>query len=141
MGVITTLLDDGTLDVRTDDSDPYLAEARAKDQAGIERALVHFRARGEPRPVLFQVHDGGRLNPAPEDAVLVPCLEIPAITFYVMPRSAARGILEQMVGKQARRWFRTPMWPSSYWTVIVQRDRVIDLCESRTPAEYDRAAA
>jgi hypothetical protein len=135
MGVTTYLLDDGTFDVRTDDKDPYLAETRAKDLAAVEQALAHFRRRGEPRPVLFQIVDGGHLNPVPENAVPVPCLDHPALTRCVMSRSDARGVLERPLGKQARRWFRIPTWPSGYWTVTVHRDGHVELLESRTPSD------
>jgi hypothetical protein len=137
MGVPINRLDDRTIDVRTDDTDPYFAEVRTKDTARVEQAPACFRAHGEARPVLLQFHDGERLKQAPRSAVLIPCLQDSTITFYVTTRSEARAVLERMIGKEARRWFRTPTWPTGYWTAKILRHHV-ELCECRTRAEMDR---
>jgi hypothetical protein len=139
----THLLNEGLVDGRTGDDDPYFADAQAKDQAVFEQALAELRAAGEARPVFLVVHGDPtsarllcRMLPALADALPLACLQDRSLTTYLVTQRVARAALGlSHVGPRADHIFCTPAWSPSYFTVRVCRGEVT-VFESRT---YDAA--
>src|SRR5436305_1710457 len=99
---------DGTIDVSTDDADPYLAERRAKYHREIDDAILRVRASGDPRPVVLFV---------PRQWPAFPGLEAagpsPEMRSFVLARREARGVMRRLGVRNSRDLFRQADWPSS----------------------------
>jgi hypothetical protein len=138
--VETWQLPDGTLETRTNDTDPYFAEARAKEDAELQRALDYYRSQGLGRAVLFHVGDDSdvaaatwrKLEPVlTRRGLVISSAGLGPGGAYVTHTNLARKLLRPLLGKQADRLFRTPRWPLSYWTARTT-SRGIVTHESRT---------
>jgi hypothetical protein len=130
-------LDDGTLEVRTTDADPYLAEARAADDVRLAQVLADFRRRGHARPVrLVLCHDGVQAARS-HAAVRLPAAAVPldlrseGLTGFVLTAAEARAALRPLFGSRADGLFRLPSWPVSFWEVHVLSGRT-QVYETRT---------
>jgi hypothetical protein len=143
--VQTTILPDGTLDTRTTDRDPYLAELRAKETAELQAALDALRQRGIPRPVVFTLVAGNAEARGHWDGVVgelrrrgTACYSTrPAGVDYVLTVEEARRVLRPFFGGDAHLRFRGHTWPLGYWTVIACRQGFV-VMESRTPRDISR---
>jgi hypothetical protein len=141
----TTILPDGTLEVRTpDDGQPYFAESRARADTELQTALDAMRTGGVPRPVLFQLGDDSARDRAGWK-VLLPSLRQHGVAtwnawgtggdddyHYVMRPDIAREVLRGVLKvSNAGRFFRVPRFPAGYWTVSLEGGRVA-VFESQT---------
>jgi hypothetical protein len=138
-------LDDGTLEVRTTDADPYYAESRAREDAEVQAALDALRAQGICRPVLFHIEDNGEMA-ATKWQRLLPALQAHGISVFstaptgvafVLRPDRSRDILQPVFGRDAARLFRTAEWPVSYFTVAVGSNSTQSF-ESRTFKDMER---
>jgi hypothetical protein len=144
--VVNTILPDGTLDTRTTDRDPYLAESRAKEVTERQAALEALRRRGIPRPVAFVLSEDDPAARENWDGI-VDQLRRRGIRFhstgpagvgYVVSVEEARKILRPFLGADAHLRFRNHTWPVGYWTVAA-RWQGFAFMESRTPQDMARA--
>jgi hypothetical protein len=143
----TTVLPDGTLEVRTpDEGQPHFAEARAREVAEVQAAIDTLRATGVSRPVHFCLADPGWAA-AKDWRLLLPGLRSRGIaTFstgadgfsYVVRPDVAQELLRPLYGKGAARLFRTASWPVSYHTIEVTSDAIL-VMESRTYKDMARS--
>ena len=108
------LLPDGTEEVRTTGSDPYLQERRAADEARLREAVEQMRQQGIPRPVALLVQEGVTVA-VPQGAIPVRIEGEPGWRAHVTTPVQARLLLKPFYRK-ASDFFRVPMWPVSYCT-------------------------
>jgi hypothetical protein len=126
---------DGTINVRTDDSDPYLAEARAADAKQAHMAIALFREQGCPRPVVIVVPEGVPFT-VPPDSISFANRGFPGPTqTHVTRPDHARQALRPIFGAQAARLFRVSSWPAGYFTVSLLRGGGAEVYESRSWAD------
>jgi hypothetical protein len=126
---VLALLPDGNFQLRVDDSDPYKAEQSAKLIAELRDGLASFRAGGVPRPVLFipglyeeDRRAWRRLEPSLRACgrpIFPPGSQDPA---YLVTPAQARAIYPWLARRDARRRFRSPRWPRSFWLVMILGD-------------------
>ncbi len=123
-----TVDSEGTVTLRTNDSDPHLAERRARESAELQAALDAFRARGVARPVVFTCCDRGeeaardwsRMEPTLREAGVSTYSSSPNCSpHYIVTPDVVRELLRRLMGESASGWFPAPEWPLSYWIVSV----------------------
>jgi hypothetical protein len=134
------VLPDGTVDVRTNDTNPSFAKDRARENTELQAALDAFRARGVARPVVITCTERSEktarlwrlLEPTlTASGLLVNSSSKGGPRHLVIPTDSARKALRAVFGKAASRLFRVPSWPVSYWTVNIGPDAP-EVMESRT---------
>jgi hypothetical protein len=143
----TTLLPDGSFEVRTNDTDPAFAALRARATAELQAVLDAFRARGIARPVVFDLPTDDppsrrfwwRIEPLLQARGRRFLSTSPVGVSYAVKLEDGRAILRPFRGKESARFFRVGRWSPSHWTVVVEGDGAFVVCETCTPK--DRAAA
>jgi hypothetical protein len=143
----TTVLPDGTLEVRTpDEGQPHFAEARAREDAELQAALDTLRGQGVTRPVLVHLADGDKVAVTTWKQLLpamrgrgIPIFSTgPGDFSYFFCPNVAREILYPLVGRGVMRLFRTAQWPLSYHTVEIASNGHL-ISESQTFKDAARA--
>jgi hypothetical protein len=141
MAIESWEIKDGGLRMLTSDESPYLAEAWAKGNAELNQALTDLRRGGEPRPVVLRLEVKEPSVQREIDRIkagLRRAKEVfdhrPERTNYVTTRAEARAALEPVLGKEARRLFRTAEGSVSYYTVVVMAEGIM-MFENRHPKD------
>jgi len=138
---------DGSFISRTTDADPWYAEQRAKQAADIQAALDKLRGQGITHPVLFVLGDDEGDAAWATWQILRPDLMKHGIAIapladararkYVVRTDTARQMLQSIVGKKAKGYFRAPGWAISYWGVYIGSGR-LEVYESQTFKDIQR---